>query len=128
MKFSANMWITDRALATCMYVYIYSPQAYGEREVNFPTELIPKYFLGRDMLAELESGNASEAFFQTPAPVLGKSLDPRVRDFHPVLGWGFSELIGRTQVPPVPALDTTDHYFLVFWAMRWQLSGWRSLG
>ena len=54
---------------------------------------------------ELESGNAIGAFLKTPAPVLGLISGPMGAQLLSSTGLGSSNLIGRTQFPPTPALD-----------------------
>ena len=53
----------------------------------------------------LESGNATGAFLQTPAPVLDKISGPMGARFLSSTGLGFGNLIGRAQFSAVPALD-----------------------
>ena len=54
---------------------------------------------------ELESGNAIEAFLQTPAPVLDKISGPMGARFLSSTGLESGNLIGRAQFPPATALD-----------------------
>ena len=54
---------------------------------------------------ELESGNDTGAFPQTPAPVLDELSGPMGARFLSSTGLEFGTLIGRAQFFPVPALD-----------------------
>ena len=54
---------------------------------------------------ELESGNATGAFLQTPAPVLDNISGPMGAILLSNTGLQFGTLIGRAQFHPVPVLD-----------------------